>query len=237
MALYKINDFKPLYRTSLTNYPTNNKVLQTFEVYRDRHEKLGEVADGLVGEDGTLRYLVVNVNSWLSGKRVIVPLTHTNFDLHNQRVYVHGLTRTHANDLPTYYNDTIVDDLYEAQVNTVFRTHHVEERVPVAAAPSQYATTVHAPVTQAPPAPPPNPGLATQRRPVIVREEVIPVQRRVSDRHSRGGDIVEPVSEQPKQLADANASYGDTTALEETRAIKFFPQQIKPRERRSSNHL
>lgn len=86
------------------NNQLNSVAMQNFDVYSDRQEKLkiGRVMDVLLDQAGNLRYFIVELNSLMSGKQVLIPLQNAQIDLQTQRLYVQGLTKAEVGNLPPY---------------------------------------------------------------------------------------------------------------------------------------
>lgn len=103
------------------NNPLNHVAMQNFDVYSDRQEKLkiGHVIDVLLDQAGNLRYFIVELNSLMAGKQVLIPLQNAQVDLQTQRVYVQGLTKAEVGNLPPY----------QTSVNPITATEHRTEVV------------------------------------------------------------------------------------------------------------
>lgn len=115
MALHKIKDFDPNYKDHFDHID-----LIGFDLYA-AEEKVGSVADMLVGENGNLRYLVVNTGSWIMGKKVLLPIGKAKFILNTKRVQAEGLSKTQVENLPTYDEKDVIDQDYEEKVRSVYR--------------------------------------------------------------------------------------------------------------------
>ena len=118
MALLKIEDFDPNYRDTF-----GGNDLQGMSVYTEgsNEEKIGNVTDVLVDEEGHLRYLVVDLGFWIFGKKVLLPIGRSRIDYNSDRVYVSGMTREQAEALPEYSDRMTTDYDYEEQVRGVYR--------------------------------------------------------------------------------------------------------------------
>ncbi len=118
MALLKIEDFDPNYRDTF-----GGDDLQGMSVYTEgsNEEKIGNVTDVLVDEEGHLRYLVVDLGFWIFGKKVLLPIGRSRIDYNSDRVYVSGMTREQAEALPEYSDRMTADYDYEEQVRGVYR--------------------------------------------------------------------------------------------------------------------
>ncbi|MBE9181571.1 PRC-barrel domain-containing protein [Oculatella sp. LEGE 06141] len=97
MALLRFEDFV---RNNREASDSNN--IQGFDVYGDRDEKIGKIVDILIDDTNRFQYLVVNLSSWIAGKQVLLPLTSHQVDPNRHRIYVHGLTKSHATEMPAY---------------------------------------------------------------------------------------------------------------------------------------
>ncbi len=117
MALKKIKEFNPNY---LQSFEGNDII--GFNVYIEgTDEKVGSVKDILVDELGHFRYLVVDFGLWIFNKQVMLPVGCSRVDSDAQRIYVLGLDRKQAENLPEYNDSTLVDYNYEEQVRGVYR--------------------------------------------------------------------------------------------------------------------
>ena len=66
-------------------------------------EKVGRVADMLLGRDGTLHYLDVDLG--FLKKHVLVPLTHSHAEPESKTVWLEGLRKERLDDAPEYALD------------------------------------------------------------------------------------------------------------------------------------
>jgi uncharacterized protein (TIGR02271 family) len=117
MALLKIGDFDPDYRTSF-----DESDIKGHGVYTQTDEKIGSVNDILVDEEGHLRYFIVDLGFWIFGKKVLLPVGRTRIDHNAQRVYAVNMTRDQADNLPEFSEDMALDYDYEERVRGVYRT-------------------------------------------------------------------------------------------------------------------
>ena len=116
MALQKISDFDQEYRDAL-----NGKDVKGMSVYAEgNNEKIGTVSDALVDESGRFRYLIVDLGFWIFGKKVLLPVGRSNFDLNADRVST-AMTKAQAENLPEYKEGMPLDYDYEEQVRGVYR--------------------------------------------------------------------------------------------------------------------
>ncbi|TBR59014.1 DUF2382 domain-containing protein [Mastigocladus laminosus UU774] len=117
MALYKLTDFDSNYRDTL-----GGNDIKGMSVYAEgTDEKIGTVHDVLVDEEGHFRYLVVDMGFWIFGKKVLLPVGRSRIDHTSDRVYVLGMTREQADNLPEYDERQTVDYDYEERVRGVYR--------------------------------------------------------------------------------------------------------------------
>ncbi len=118
MPLQKITDFDPNYRETFEGNDINGMGVYT----EATDEKIGTVSDIIVDEEGSFRYLVVDIGFWIFGKKVLMPVGRIRIDYNADRVYAVGLTREQADALPEYNERTMVDYDHEEQVRGVYRT-------------------------------------------------------------------------------------------------------------------
>jgi uncharacterized protein (TIGR02271 family) len=105
-----------------------------FDVY-NAQEKIGSIADILVEENGSLRYLVINTGVWVLGKKVLLPIGKAKFDHKSKRVYVDAFSKTQVENLPNYNENDVVDRNYEEKVRNVYRPNAMNSTTsPVAVA-------------------------------------------------------------------------------------------------------
>jgi stress response protein YsnF len=121
MALLKIEDFHPDYGQVFVG----DGNIVNFDVYSDiTNEKIGQVKDILVDEeDGSFRYLIVNLGFWIFGKQVLLPIGRSRIDYSQQQIYTKGLTKEQAEKLPEFTEELKIDDDYEEQVRTGYRNN------------------------------------------------------------------------------------------------------------------
>jgi uncharacterized protein (TIGR02271 family) len=115
MALHKIKDFDPDYRTHFDDHDVVG-----YDLYSG-DDKVGAVDDILVDDEGNFRYLVVNTGLWILGKKVLLPIGRSSIRYSDRRIYVNGLTKAQVEDLPEYDPHTTVDYDYEERVRGTYR--------------------------------------------------------------------------------------------------------------------
>lgn len=108
MAFLRLEDFDPNYRHRLGGD------IQSFTVYTDSNQKIGQVVDAWVDEIGNIQNLTVEVGSHPSGKQVMMPFDQARVDRQNQRIYMQGLPQAQV-------------DSYLA-ANRAIETHPPQER-------------------------------------------------------------------------------------------------------------
>lgn len=132
MALLKLADAYPNYKQEIFG----GDDIKGYDVYTDRDEKVGSIYDALVDETGRFRYLVIDTGFWIFGKKVLVPIGRVRMDYDRHRVYVTGLSKEQAENLPEYNDNMTVDYDYEERVRTAYRP--TVAGTTAAAAPSTY---------------------------------------------------------------------------------------------------
>lgn len=130
MPLTTISELYPDYKDRIFD----GEDIKGYNVYSDSEEKVGDVHDILVDETGHLRYLVIDTGFWFFGKQVLLPIGRARVDYANHRIYVLGLTKEQAENLPEYRTDMVVDYDYEERVRDTYRS-------PVAASTAAVAPT------------------------------------------------------------------------------------------------
>jgi uncharacterized protein (TIGR02271 family) len=118
MALYKISDFDPDYRDSF-----QGNDIKGLGVYAEGNDdKIGNIGDVLVDEEGHFRYFVVDLGFWIFGKKVLLPVGRSRIDYNADRVYAVGMTRQQAEALPEFDESLVLDYDYEERVRGVYRS-------------------------------------------------------------------------------------------------------------------
>ncbi|MFN6485817.1 MULTISPECIES: DUF2382 domain-containing protein [unclassified Nostoc] len=122
MPLQKISEFDPDYPNTLEG----NDIKGMGVYVQGTDEKIGTVNDAVVDDQGAFRYLIVDIGFWIFGKKILLPVGKSRIDSTANRVYVVGLTREQAENLPEYQEHTTLDYDYEEQVRGGYRTPSVE---------------------------------------------------------------------------------------------------------------
>ncbi|MEL6440983.1 MAG: DUF2382 domain-containing protein [Cyanobacteria bacterium J06621_8] len=117
MALAKIADLYPNYKEDIFG----GKDIKSYSVYDYTNDKIGSVHDIIVDETGKFRYLVIDTGFWIFGKKVLLPVGRANVNYNEQKIYVNGLTKQQAENLPEYDDDMTIDYEYEENVRRVYR--------------------------------------------------------------------------------------------------------------------
>lgn len=122
MSLQKISEFDPDYHNTLEG----NDIKGMGVYVQGTDEKIGTVNDAVVDDQGAFRYLIVDIGFWIFGKKILLPVGKSRIDSTANRVYVVGITREQAENLPEYQEHTTLDYDYEQQVRGGYRTPSVE---------------------------------------------------------------------------------------------------------------
>ena len=118
MALVKITDY---YADSIDSRSDVDNI-SNFDVYTERHEKVGTIHNILVDEvSGRFRYLVVDTGFWIFGKKVLLPVGRADIRYTDKIVYAKGLTKEQVEELPNYDELEEIGYDYEEQVRGVYR--------------------------------------------------------------------------------------------------------------------
>lgn len=117
MPLVKIADLYPNYKEEIFG----GDDIKSFSVYDYTNDKIGSVHDVIVDEAGHFRYLVIDTGFWIFGKKVLLPVGRASVDYSQERVYVQGLTKKQAENLPEYDDSMTIDYDYEERVRRVYR--------------------------------------------------------------------------------------------------------------------
>ncbi len=115
MALHKIEDFDPDYRSHF-----NGDEIVGLDLYAG-NEKIGSVDDALVDDEGRFRYLVINTGVWILGKKVLLPIGGARIDYAARRIYAKSLSREQVESLPEFTQDMLIDYDHEEQVRGIYR--------------------------------------------------------------------------------------------------------------------
>jgi uncharacterized protein (TIGR02271 family) len=128
MALYKIQDFDPDYKTH-----SNDPDIKGLSMYVGT-DKIGSVNDVLVDEEGKFRYLVIDTGGWIMGKKVLLPIGRARIDYNDKRVYADSLTKNQVEALPEFNDDLLMDYDKEEQVRGVYRSPmpNMQQKTPAA---------------------------------------------------------------------------------------------------------
>jgi hypothetical protein len=115
MALYRIDDFDPDYKS---RFSQSN--VKTFDLY-SRDEKVGSVDDVLVDQTGHIRYLVINTGLWIFGKKTLLPIGQARFDYEQRCIHADHLTKAQVESLPEFTDQMVVDFDHEELVRRSYR--------------------------------------------------------------------------------------------------------------------
>ncbi|MEH2332464.1 DUF2382 domain-containing protein [Nostoc sp.] len=128
MPLQKISEFDADYHNTIEG----NDIKGMGVYVQGTDEKIGTVNDAVVDDQGEFRYLIVDIGFWIFGKKVLLPVGKSRIDSTANRVYVVGITREQAENLPEYQEHTTLDYDYEEQVRGGYRTPSVESSAALA---------------------------------------------------------------------------------------------------------
>lgn len=115
MALHKIKDFDPDYRSHFDGDDVVGLDLYT------GNDRIGSVDDALVDDEGQFRYLVINTGVWILGKKVLLPIGGARIDYVARRVYAKSLSKAQVENLPEFTQDATIDYDHEEQVRGIYR--------------------------------------------------------------------------------------------------------------------
>lgn len=97
--------------------------IRGFEVHTEQNEVLGKVVDVLVDAAKHSYFLVLDIGSWLTRKRVMLLLPQFQVAESKQHLYVTGLSREQIKNLPVYDESRIAN--YEPDQQTSARARTV----------------------------------------------------------------------------------------------------------------
>ncbi|MEA5626500.1 DUF2382 domain-containing protein [Nostoc sp. UHCC 0251] len=117
MPLHKLEHFDPNYRETF-----GGDDVRALDLYTEGGDKVGSVADVLVDDDGHFRYLVIDTSVDFFGKKILLPIGLSRINYAARRVYVDGLSKQQVEGLVEYKEDVIIDNDYEENVRSVFRS-------------------------------------------------------------------------------------------------------------------
>ncbi len=132
MALHRIKDFDPDYRSHF-----DNQDVVGFDLYSG-DEKVGSVDDLLVDDEGRFRYFVINTGVWILGKKVLLPIGQARIDYNAKRVFVDGLSRSQVEALPEFTKESAIDYDHEERVRGSYRPIAAKRGMDRAVAPGTY---------------------------------------------------------------------------------------------------
>lgn len=110
MSLLKIKDFDPNYREVFGGYD-----IKGLDVYSDvNNEKIGDVHDLLVDEQGYFRYFIVDLGFWAFGKKIMLPVECSQADSEGKHLYAIGFTKDQIESLPEFNESLKVGNEHKA---------------------------------------------------------------------------------------------------------------------------
>lgn len=165
MALLKIKDFDPNYREVFGGYDVKG-----LDVYSDfNNEKIGDVDDLLVDEQGCFRYFIISLGFWAFGKKILLPVERSQVSSDGKHLYTVGLAKEQVETLPEFNESLRIDNDHRDKVSGV-HAHPVTPgtmQAPIASYPLEQARPLeqHPQVGQVPP-PIPQQAYPTPNQPV-----------------------------------------------------------------------
>jgi uncharacterized protein (TIGR02271 family) len=117
MPLHRLEEFDPNYRETF-----GGDDVKALDVYTEGGVRIGSVADALVDQDGKFRYLVIDTSLDSVSKKILLPIGLSHINYQERRVYVDGLSKEQIERLPDHQENTIVDNDYEENIRSVFRS-------------------------------------------------------------------------------------------------------------------
>ncbi|MEH2267086.1 MAG: DUF2382 domain-containing protein [Nostoc sp.] len=117
MPLHKLEHFDQNYQDTF-----GGDDIKALDVYTEGGERIGSVADVLVDDDGRFRYLIIDTSLGFVSKKILLPIGLSRINYPERRVYVDGLSRQQVENLPDHKEDALIDNDYEENVRSVFRS-------------------------------------------------------------------------------------------------------------------
>ena len=116
MTLHKIKDFNPEYKEHF-----GGREIKGIDLYVG-NDKVGSIDDVLVDDGGQFRYFIISTGSWVSGKKVLLPIGRARIQNDGKRAYANDLTKAQVEALPAFTNEMMVDYDHEEEVRGVYRS-------------------------------------------------------------------------------------------------------------------
>ncbi|MEH2150676.1 DUF2382 domain-containing protein [Nostoc sp.] len=117
MPLHKLEHFDQNYQDTF-----GGDDIKALDVYTEGGERIGSVADVLVDDDGRFRYLIIDTSLDFVSKKILLPIGLSRINYPERRVYVDGLSKQQVENLPDHKEDALIDNDYEENVRSVFRS-------------------------------------------------------------------------------------------------------------------
>ncbi|MBW4424808.1 MAG: DUF2382 domain-containing protein [Nostoc desertorum CM1-VF14] len=117
MPLHRLEHFDPNYRETF-----GGDDIKSLDLYTEGGDRVGSVSDVLVDDDGHFRYLVIDTSVDFLGKKILLPIGLSRINYAAKRVYVDGLSRQQVEGLVEYKEDAFIDNDYEENVRSRFRS-------------------------------------------------------------------------------------------------------------------
>ncbi|MFB2934469.1 PRC-barrel domain-containing protein [Aerosakkonemataceae cyanobacterium BLCC-F154] len=116
MPLYKLQDFYPNYKEAF-----HGDDVKALDLYTEGGEKIGSVDRVLVDEEGRFRYLVVSTGFLGFGKKILLPIGLSRIDYNAGRVFVDGLSKEQAEQLPEYQEKMSLTPEQENKIRIIYQ--------------------------------------------------------------------------------------------------------------------
>lgn len=116
MALYKLQDFYPNYREAF-----HGEDVKALDLYTEGGEKIGSIDQVLVDEDGRFRYLMVKTGFLGFGKNILLPIGLSRIDYNAGKVFVDGLSKEQAEQLPEYREGMSLNPDQESKIRIIYQ--------------------------------------------------------------------------------------------------------------------
>lgn len=97
-----------------------------YKAVSDQGKDIGSIQDYVVDNNDRLRYLIVDISQWVTGKQVLIPMGAAVINERERQVVIAGLTRDQADNLPAYHGLEDITPDYERRVTEVLYPGQIE---------------------------------------------------------------------------------------------------------------